>query len=721
MDDLRGTRSSLAAVKSTLFLDSGSPLDALDMAVSPEAASDFERNRPDSEDEDALVEALTQTLGHEHQVREPHEYYWNLAWDRVNGRYDFSRKMGWQSKKTLPEVFRATLKLTWEITKPLLEAGENWFGVKPMNRKFAPLVDLPVDLTRMSLYPNSDDRDHFNLSFYDLVFSGLVAEQMALLVIPELNGVPSMDPVGTPQSMGNPFGDEEDSFVPSYGFGAALPTPPEPAAPQMRDYSQPFRVRFETFNPRMVWKDSTNRRRYVIWSQTMTPDEFRSEGEKRGWQYLDEVISASMSRDDTGLDPDAEGFRVQRDADNAYGQGRRDTIVLEHLWGTLYSDQGHALGPEGQAYYILANRKYLVWGPEPNPYWHKEIPLLVSPLLRIPFATYGKSLISTSLDPMDAWVEILNMMIDYLHQAINPPTEVDMDLLDQRRGNQLSSGIAPGKVILTEKKGAATPAIARSQVPDPGSGVWNVLGMFRQEKDGFVGLAETGATPRSRNRISAQEFKERSAMAGGMLRQIFKNLVDGLLRPALRQAYLLTLQYIPQDMWEEYLDEKISSLSPGAAPPGAPPQVQPQQPPQGQPPEPPTGDSPLIKQLEEMKKWDASRRLQELGRAFTFKVEVFDAVENRRERLEKLSMVASSAQAVPMMASRVKWHRFTEEFFRALELPVDEFLWPNEKDTMDQPIPANMAIAAMTGVKDMNGIGPALPTEPPGSPEMGIR
>jgi hypothetical protein len=122
-----------------------------------------------------------------------------------------------------------------------------------------------------------------------------------------------------------------------------------------------------------------------------------------------------------------------------------------------------------------------------------------------------------------------------------------------------------------------------------------------------------------------------------------------------------------------------------------------------------------------MQKWDAAKRLQELGRAFTFKVEVFDAVENRRERLEKLSMVASSAQAVPMMAARVKWHRFTEEFFRALELPVDEFLWPDERDTADQPIPMPQAIAAMTGVKDMEGIPPALPTPPPGGPEMGIR
>ena len=696
-------------------LDAGSPMDALKSSVSPMAESEFEKNRPQADDEDAISEALRTTLYHEHRVRQPHEYYWNLAWDRVNGRYDFSRKMGWQSKKSLPEALQKTLKLTWEITKPLLEAGEGWFSVKPMNQKFAPLVDLPVDLTRRSLYPNSDDRDSFNTVFYDLVFSGLVAENMALLVIPEENGTAVMDPSDPSGATGD---QEESPFVPSYGFGAALPTPSEPEAPEMKDYSQAFRVRFEAFNPRLVWKDSTNRKRYVIWSQSMTPDEFRSEAEKRGWNYIEETIASCFSQDDTGRDPYAEHFRIRRDADDAYGQGRRDTIILEHFWGTLYSDQGHALGPEDtQSYYILANKKWLVWGPDPNPFWHKEIPLVVAPLLRIPFATYGKSLISTSIDPMDAWVEILNMMLDYLQQAINPPTEVDMDLLDSRRGNQLASGISPGKVILTEKKGQGTPAIARSMVPDPGSGVWNVLGMVRQEKDGFVGMGETGATPRSRNRISAQEFKERSSMAGGMLRQIFKNIVEGILRPALRQAYLLTLQYIPQDMWEAFLDEKISSLSPGSP---QPQQQQPQQPQQG-PQEPPSGDSPMISRFEEMKKWDSARRLKELGRAFVFKVEVFDAVENRRERLEKLSMVASSAQAVPMMASRVKWHRFTEEFFRALELPVDEFLWPNEKDTQDRPIPTNMAIAAMTGVKDIEGMPPSLPTAPPGAPEMGIR
>jgi len=69
----------------------------------------------------------------------------------------------------------------------------------------------------------------------------------------------------------------------------------------------------------------------------------------------------------------------------------------------------------------------------------------------------------------------------------------------------------------------------------------------------------------------------------------------------------------------------------------------------------------------------------------------------------------------------VKWHRFTEEFFRALELPIDEFLWPNDKDTVDQPIPMQQAIQAMTGVQDIPDVPPSLPTPPPGGPEMGIR
>lgn len=713
MDDF-GSRTSVRSLTPMSLGDPMAILDGMEAPPPPMPQDILE------EDDDALVDALVDTLNHEHQVRQPHEYFWNIAWDRVNGRYDFSRKMGWQSKRTLPEVLQKTLKLTWEITKPLIEAGEGWFAVKPMNRKFAPLVDVPVELTRMSLYPNSDHGDHFNTVVYDLVFSGLLAENMAMLVIPEVDGTPSMDPLQEEASA------EDSGYIPNYGFGAALGTPPEQAAPEMKDWGQAFRVRFEAFNPRMVWKDSTGRNRYVLWTQSMTPDEFRAEAETRGWKYIDETIASALAKDDTGMDPDAETMRVRRDADDAYGQGRRDTIHLTHLWGSLYNNEGRKMGPEGLAYYIVANKKHLVWGPEPSPFWHKEIPLIVTPLLRIPFAAYGKSLISTCIDPMDAWVEILNMMLDYLQQAINPPTEVDLDLLSSRHGNQLTSGISPGKVLLTEKKGGAVPAIARSQVPDPGSGVWNVLGMYRQEKDGFIGLADTGAAPRTRNRISAQEFKERSAVAGGLMRQIFKNMVDGLFRPALRQAYLLTLQYIPQQMWETYIEEKVQGLNPGTpqqpqpgmAPPGMPPEAAP---PQQQGPEPPAGDSPLIKQLTEMKSWSASRRLRELGRAFTFKVEVFDAVENRRERLEKLSMVASSAQAVPMMAARVKWHRFTEEFFRALELPIDEFLWPNDKDTADQPIPMQQAIQAMTGVQDIPDVPPSLPTPPPGGPEMGIR
>lgn len=699
MDTFRLNRSGLKPQQDAFTLSSIDPGNPRAMASKMEGVPSPEGALLSEFTEDDIVNAIVDTLNHEHMVRQTHEAYWNRAWERVNGRYDFSRKMAWQSKKSMPEVLSKTLRLTWEISKPIVEAGQNWFSVKSRNREFNELVDIPVELVKMWMYPTDDAQEEFDLVFYDMVFSGLIFESMAVLVLPKSNGFANFRSA----EEASPPVEESPVDVPAYGFGTSFAEPPKLPDPVAKDYEPSFRVQFVQMNPRLVWRDSTNRKRYVLWAQSMTPDEFRAEAEERGWKYVEEVIASALAKDDTGRDPDAEQQRIQRDADNAYGQGRRDTIHLSHQWGYLYNGEGKRMHPT-PAYYILANKKFLVWGPEDVPFWHKEVPLISSPLMRIPFSTYAKSLISAGLDPMEAQVEILNMMLDYLQQAINPPTEVDEDLLSQNRKNQLGSGIAPGKMIYTEKKGANTPAIMRAQVPEPGAGVWNVLTLFGQQKEGFIGMGDTAGAPRSRNRISAQEFKERSAMSGGLLRQIFKN-IKVALKAALRQAYLLGLQYMPQDQWAEFIQAKIDSLQP-VPPPEAAQSA-------------PAGDSPLIAKLTEMQKWGPRKRYTELGRAFSFECNIYDALENRRERLEKLGILTSSAQGNPMLASRLKWHKVADESVRAVELDPAEFLWPDEGETQDQPIPPALAIQAFTGgsLGGMETGGPPeLPTSPPGSP-----
>lgn len=201
-------------------------------------------------------------------------------------------------------------------------------------------------------------------------------------------------------------------------------------------------------------------------------------------------------------------------------------------------------------------------------------------------------------------------------------------------------------------------------------------------------------------------------MAGGLLRQVFKNVKVGL-KSALRQAYLLGLQYMPQEQWSEFIQTKIDSLQPAPTPEAA--QAA------------PSGDTPLITQLKEMQSWNPRKRYAELGGAFSFELNIYDALENRRERLEKIGLITSAAQTNPMLASRLKWHALADEMVRSVELDPSAFLWPNEGDTQDRPIPPQLAIQAMTGAGGGGGgdlgdlVPPLQPTSPPGSPPQAIR
>lgn len=681
--------SAGGASKALMGMDPGNLGMGIDVALSAS----------DPETEKKIVDAIMETHRHEKSVRSPHDSVWDRIWERVNNRWDFSRKQKWQSQRGLPEMLTAALRLTWEITKPLEEAGANWFRIESDDTVYGTLAEDMSLLMRTYLHPGDDtgfeeEAGDFHTAFYSTVMGGLIMENCAMLVVPEEDGFTDLNPSpDQPEEEADPG---DPPLVPQFGFGSMNPAPP-PAPMPMLPAKRGFRLRFEAFNPRYVWKDSSGRKRYVQWTQTMTADEFRIEAEKRGWSNVEEAIKTAAAVQER-LRDDA------RDKNQGSGEGRRDNIILTHHFGLLFDSNGKFVVDEKQNYYILANEEILVWGPDPNPLWHRRIPMVIAGLVKLPFTTYNTSFLGIALDPVEQFVETLNSLTDYMNQAVNPVTVVDEELLSQRRGNQISGGLWPGKVLYAEKRGQNLPVLAREGVPDPGSGVWNMLGFYEKLKTGYLGIGDTGAAPRTRNRISAQEFSERNAMAAGILRQVFKNLRRGLLQPALRLAYLTILQKCPDDKWKQFWQSRIDVLQKGAD------QAAPQ------------GDAPLIQLYQEVMAWAPAQRFTKLGNAFSFTVKVYDAVENKREKLEKLNMLASGAKQVPVLGSRIKWHKVAEDWCESLDLLGSEYLWPNEGATAEQPVSPELAVQAAFagGAEPQPGMVPgptnSLPVPPPGAP-----
>jgi len=637
-----------------------------------------------------ILESLRRVFRHEYEVRRPHQVLWDRAWERFNNRWDFYRKREWQSKRGLPTFTVLALKYAWEMTKALELAGKNWFEVTTPLHPWRDLVDIPRDFVMEYLRPaGDDDGSDFFTVYYDAMVGMAISEMSHVLVVAENEGVVDYSP-----DESDIFGDlgesgVGDAVVPSFGMGESSQ---ETGPPPVVVAQDKFRLRFEALNPRKVLVDTTSGRgdQYKVWYQEMTPWQFRRVASEFGWENVEEVIRAQRA----GSGAEGSGSHEIRNRDarergEASSPKPVDTIEIRHFFGTLFDERGEA----------LFENKYCAWSgdflltPEPrdNPYWHGKIPIVSAGMIRVPWSNYHRSLLTLNLDSQEARTELLNLLLDYLVQVINPPTEVDWDQIASQKTGQFKSGIYPGMVIHTNKGPKNFPAVSRAATPDIPSGVWQGLGFFKTEFSEGAALADTGAMPRTRNRISAKEFTERRVASSGLWQQIMRNIERNLITPVLHQAYLLLLQKCPRDLWENFIDEKIASKLEGWV---------------GQ------EEPDVVKKLRVMRNWGARERYEKLSAVFRFKVKVYSARESRRENLENISMITDMAQQIPGFAQRVKWHQVAKTAMISLEEDPDQFLWPDAGPTADRPMELPGGAAGDGGIGEPGVVSPVAPVPP---------
>ena len=699
--------------------------------------------------EEDLIKNIILTYNHEYEIRKPHEVQWDRCWKRVQNRYDASRKARWQSQKNFPAVLITFLKMVWEQTKPMEMAGEKWFECETDEPDWQPLLDIPRDLVLEFMNGSGSDPDNNFLSvFYTASCWAHITGQMDIRVVAEEDGFIDTSDSEDSASMAQVQGEMGlISSIPSMGFGSPGGTggtelDPGSGVPPQLPSSKGWRLQYEALNPRFVFKDTASRRsvRYVIQTQTMTRGEFREEAAARGWAHIEEICAENTGTGNKSMY--AERNKSQLEKDLARDPKRLDQVFLMHYYGMVYGPTGEKLLDE-PSYLVIANDRYITCKPQPlSAYWHGRIPIAMGGILKLPGNPYYKSLLEVNLDPQELRVELTNMLVDYLNQTINPPTEVDVDQLNNVKPHQLASGIFPGMLLEVQKSNNPGPAVSRSALPDMPSGVWQGLGLINQSIIDFTGMADSPNMPRTRTRMSNQEIRERQAASGGTNQQIAKNIEREVLEPLVYQSYLLGLQKYPQDLWKAFILRKISglknrtrSIPPGAG--GTPPPPIPVPPPTaGKQPQrntaPPPGgaqspaappaapgqappeseDPDLEAKLQEMLNYTPRERFVKLGSQFRFRVKIFTALESRREDIERYAQLTQMAEATPMMAARIKWHAIAEYIARALEMDPEKILWPNAGQTaeaMQQPSQQMMAN------RPVQLAAPTPPSMPPSS------
>lgn len=597
-----------------------------------------------------IVEACVATRREEEREKLPTRISADEAWDRYHGRYDFSDKEDWQSKKISPKLSISVERLVATLAR-LRETSSDWFTIEAVEERAAVYYNLVKHLMQFYL---EHDEVNFDRIFRWSLKCGLLYQMAYVLVVGETDGEIDIEPagVGVEGAFSTP---SSDGFANILALaGGSSDTLQESGPPTLPNKSM-WKPRLEVLNPDYVYLDSTGRDRYIIWELRYHKGEAKREGEIRGWdmEALERALANPVSVDDTA--DTLAGFHEARDAakqDKVPDYKAYSKVKITNYFGDLYDPNTGDLLLENQ-YFIIANDKELVYGPVDNPFWDGYKPIVAAPIIEVPFAAYGRSPIVWNLDMFDLWNEYLNLLVDYMQSVLLGMKEVDIDLLEDE-DDLLRSGIYPGKMVRTTKGGQPNvQAILNVPFSDVPQGFWQHMQILQKELSDNVLLSDTiGGQPRTRGRITALEFNRRAADAGAMIDYVFRSLEDNLLAPIIRLLFYRILQFMPQKMWADWVETHKNQIMPND----------------------PQSQQIFKKLFDEIKSWSPQQRFRELGGYFKFKVRVFSALADRQMEIEKGALLLQTVSQIPVAAQFIRWPVLLRYIIRAYGWDPEEIL-----------------------------------------------
>src|SRR5262245_17496616 len=237
-----------------------------------------------------------------------------------------------------------------------------------------------------------------------------------------------------------------------------------------------------------------------------------------------------------------ESFRAwSRNQDEASPPSFRKRVVLDEFWGTLLDDSGRAV--LRNCVCTIANDRYVIRKPTPNPYWHQQSPFVEAPLIRIPFSTWHKAVQDNAVSLNNAQNELLNLIIDGGYEAVWGVRQLHQDWLEDP--TQVQDGIAPGDTLLLRQEVPANAKVLErvttGGVPQDALAVYNILDR-EYNAAAMVNDVKMGMLPEKS--VKATEIVAAEQHSASTFDGIVKDVEDTLIEPLLWKIWLTVLQFL---------------------------------------------------------------------------------------------------------------------------------------------------------------------------------
>jgi hypothetical protein len=418
------------------------------------------------------------------------DLYWN--------RWDFSKKKDWQSKQTMPEVPGFVDRFAGAMKDALMAGGANIYDI--------------VD-------PGDTEQD-----------LGTAVRGMTDIWLSQVG----MSPQGTPLDFSAVFEDQVKlgammMMSASVGWKGDVPG---------------GRVSIDTVDPRQVWLDNTGRNLYRVRRETIDRHELvrmakATDSAKRPIWRLPGIEQLMGAMDQM----------TQQEQEQLQGTGQQTTssrvpVTLDEYYATTLDENGQVSYDKSLC--VVANDKYLVRGPEANPFWHGRDWLVATPLIQTPLSVYGRTYMEDFGQLAKTFNELTNLILDAVQFSSIRAFVMVPDMLTNPE--QAMGGIWSGKTFQLEDgysaKDFAT-ALELGTLPAEALEMWQTLKRELTESAGIneVGLGQFAP----KGRTTAQEIAQTAQSSSAIIKSVAQTVEKRWMDPIIDLVWKTGLQHMKVD------------------------------------------------------------------------------------------------------------------------------------------------------------------------------
>lgn len=457
------------------------------------------------------------------------------------GRQDFSHKQEGQSAEFLPKVPNSVEQMSAFVKRGLVQFGD-WFSID-VDRTLSSAIDGSqirsiIKCFLDNLWVRNNQTTNFPLILSDVVKCGLLESLMILKV--------------------------HGGMMPKRTFKVERGKDKETKL--ITEESEEWRLRVDLVQPEDYYPDPSGNGLYEIHRVERDLHEILSMAEEDGSGVYDmEAVKQLIGIDYAKPEDEARQPRDKNQLETTQPSYRK-RVVLDEFWGTILDDDGTIL--HRNVVSTLANGKFLIRKPEPNPFWHQESPFIVAPLIRVPWSVWHKALYDHAAELNLAINEMFNLILDGGLAAVWGTRQIRLEELEDP--SQVSNGLAQGVTLAV--KSTLPPGAKAVETVTTGNVPQDALAIFEFLNREYAAAALTnelklGSLPAKQ--VRATEVVEASQSQAITLDGVVADLESGFIRRFLHLSWMTILQNaddIPEEALVGLVDRQVAVLLARASP-----------------------------------------------------------------------------------------------------------------------------------------------------------